>query len=389
MVPAARLMPIAPGGVSQIVAATKTVAQTIVDEAIANLPAPKSTPTPPAPTIIMQDHFYPFLSSTTSSSPDSQIGELGWRLFGSVDHSGMLGGVYPNVGSFFWSNNGTASDAGWLNLNTAGTSTSDYTANGLALFETPGWTMIYVFKLDGTFDSVLNFSKAQKSIYIGLVGVTTTSVFEGTPISRPDTFVGLRFDTSTTSPSINDSFFTFEVVANPTGTSAVRQNTQGTTQVTNIAPAIGVWHTLVITCPQAGQVTMTLDGGNTFTATIPTVTVTGNVSGLWANGIARLAWAPASTPPQPVNPWAAGTTLTVAGFVSPNLGYNGVFTLSAGADSDVWYDEPASASTISGTGITLSGFPAFIPSISFGNDDTASPTANNAYFFVDFWNYTI
>jgi hypothetical protein len=385
-VPTTRLMPIAPGGLSQIVSATKSVVQPLIDKAIASIPRPP----PVKPTIVvMEDNFYPYFATTISPTPVSQIGQLGWALHGTIGtFVGFLGGAYPNVGQFYWSNDAVASDAGWLNIQLGGPSTASYAANGLALFDSPGWTMTFIFKLEASFDSLLNFNMTQKSMYIGLIGVTTTASFENT-ISRPDTFVGLRFDTSATAPAISDTFYTYEVVANPTGTSQVRQNTQGTTKVTTVTPAVDGWHTLVITCPSAGQVNMTLDGAEQFTASVPAVTVTGTVNALWGNGLARFAWLPAATPPQPVCPWSAGTSLTVLGFGSPNTMYNGTFQLANCISSELWFDLPITASTATGTGVTLSGYPAFVPSFSFGNDDTASPSANDAFFFVDFFGYTV
>ena len=399
-VPVTRLMPIAPGGVSQIVAATKSVVQPIIDKAIAGIVIPPQTnasdgldhgrtPWEGDPSVVqLSEEFYPFLSSSpTSSGPKTQIGQLGWALAGTVGGTpGFLGGQYPNVGQYYWSNNNVTTDAGWLLLNISN-ETSDYVNTGLALFDNPGWIMSFVFKLDATYDSVLNFDMTQKSIYIGLVGTTSSTSFIGAS-SRPNVFCGLRYDTSTTSPSINDSFFTFEVVANPGGSSPGRNNTQGVTQVTTTAPTVGVWHRLDISCSQAGQVSMVLDGTQTFGTAIPTMTVNGTVDAIWANGTARLNWTVASTPPLQVNPWAAGTSLTVAGYTPPNAEFNGTFILSSGADNEVWYSEPDTTTLVTGSGITLTGFPAFIPAFIFGNDDTSSPTATGATFVVDFWSYT-
>ena len=205
----------------------------------------------------------------------------------------------------------------------------------------------------------------------------------GVPQSRPDQFVGLRFDTSTTSPSINDSFFTFEAVANPTSTAPGRNNTQGATSVTSIVPTPGVWHTLQISCVTAGQVSFSLDNSASFTTAVPIYSFTTSVGALGQNGAAHLTWTPSGTTP-PQGAWNTGTNLTVSGFGGSLSGYNGTWQLVAGEQNAVGFDAPLIASGV-GTGVTLSGFPSMIPVCIMGNDDTASPTEANKQFIIDYF----
>jgi hypothetical protein len=331
-------------------------------------------------------------SNISGTAPTVGIGQLGWTIFGTTgSQGGVTGGTFPNVGQFGWSNSSTASQAGWLTFaGSGGFSTAGYSQLGWALADTPASVLTYIFKVEtgNPLSSSPNFSMAQTALYVGLTG-PNTNVYASTPISRPDFFIGVRYDTSTTAPSINDSFFTLEVVSNPiTALSTyARNNTQGTTMVTSIAPVQGTWHTLVISFPTAGSVTLTLDGTATLTTTVPTLTVTGTISGLAQNGAARLNWTVGAATPQSF--WNAGTQLTVAGFnlASGLIALNGTQTLTASDENFVGFDLPGISTSGSGTA-TLTGFPAMIPLFMMGNDDTSSPTLNERMIVVDFFDLT-
>lgn len=344
--------------------------------------------------ICLRDDFFNVLGATAingSVVPGSNIGELGWALLGDAgQQGGMIGGVPPYIGQYGWSNTAVASQLGLLTLAGSGSfSDANYSQLGWALMDNPGWVMSFVFKVESgaPLSSSPPFSTAQKSIYIGLFG-QDVGRDANSAMSRPNVFMGLRYDTSTSAPSIDDSFFTFEVVENPVGASSVRNNTQGITQVTPIAPVQGTWHRLDIFCSAAGTVVMMLDGANTFTATIPTFSITASISGVVNDGAARLNWSVSGTnPPQSV--WNTGTALTVSGF---NLGsgliaLNGTWTLTASNETFLGFDAPLVPNTSGAGTATLTGYPSWIPGIWMGNDDTMSPTLNNMMMVVDFFSF--
>jgi hypothetical protein len=322
--------------------------------------------------------------------PAAFIGQLGWALAGFTgNEGGQYGGPLAHYGQFGWSNDEFAQDAGWLLLNQSnGQNNSGFSCNGFASAEASGSVFTYIFKIDANVN--LTFNPLQKSIYVGLVspidgspGFTTYS--QGSTVSRPNYFIGARFDTSTTSPSINDAFFTLEVVANPVFTTNPpfsRNNAQGATFVTTIVPTAGVWHTLTIGF-SGTNVTINLDG-QTFTTAIPTVTVSGSVGGYCTGqGLARVDWTPASTA-LPVGPWGVGSQLTIAGFTGAFVGLNGVQALTLiDSGSFAWFNSALGNIGSQSDTVTLTGYPAFLPCAMFGNDDTASPGGPDMMFFMD------
>jgi hypothetical protein len=350
---------------------------------------------------VLRDDFFNVLGATAISGtfPASGIGELGWALLGNTGgQGGMLGGVPPYIGQYGWSNAPDTSQLGVLTLAGSGSfSNVNYSQLGWALMDNPGWAMSFVFKVEAgnPISGSPIFSAAQKSIYVGLFGQDIGRDSGGSPPdSRPNFFMGLRYDTSTSDglgtigPPINDSFFTFEVVENPVGGSSVRNNNQGTTQVTTIAPVPGTWHRLDIFCSAIGTVTMMLDGANAFTATVPTFAITADFSGLINDGFARLNWSVSGTNP-PQSAWNTGSTIVVTGFGAGSglVSLNGTWQLTASDDTFMGFDALGVADT-SGTGMgTVTGYPSWIPGIWMGNDDTASPTANNMMMVVDFFSF--
>ena len=401
-VPTTRLMPIAPGGVSQIVAATKSVVQPIIDKAIAGIVIPPQTNASDGLThgttpwesdpgyIILRDDFHAGMNSNNivGTIPTVSIGQLGWAFLGpgGGGQGGQMGGAPPNVGQYGWSNNGTASNAQWLTFaGSGGFSNSNYSQLGWALFDNPGWFASFVFKVDtgNPLSSSPKFSMAQTSMYVGFSG-QAINLYVANQITRPDVFIGVRYDTSTTSPSINDSFFTLEVVANPTFTSPARNNTQGVTLVTNVVPVQGQWHRLDISCSAAGTVTLTLDGSsdNTLVTPIPVFSFTTTVGALSQNGAGRFSWAPSGSVPQ--SAWNTGTLLTASGFASSLVPFNTTWQLTASDESLVGFD---TSLTLSGSqaGVMLSGYPSLIPIFMAGQDDTATPDSDDWLFVVDYF----
>lgn len=404
-VPTTRLMPIMPSGVSQNVSATVSVVKPIIPP-----PTPPAPPAPPPVTdglihgaspwesdpsyVVLRDDFPNISINASNTLVKTGIGELGWFLAGTPGSSGgQYGGVPPYLGQYMWSNSGTVSTAGYLMLGTSASVVGSSRIQGAwALAENPGWAMSWVFRMgDDTSATTTPFATTKKSIYIGLCGPTLVPQ-QASISARPDVFIGLRFDTSTTSPSINDSFYTLEVVANHSFGTAARHNTQGTTLVTSLAPAIDGWHRLDIICTVAGKVTITLDGSstNTLTATIPTMSFTSVGSGAHTLGqVGEVDWIGGASADPPQSPWATGSLVTMSGFTGTTF-WNGTWTIAVSSTTHLDFDFPTSqgTNTYGGAGTqTFSGYPAFAPICIFGNDDTATPTANSAYMVVDFFSF--
>jgi len=196
-----------------------------------------------------------------------------------------------------------------------------------------------------------------------------------------------------TGGSINDSFYTFEVVENRSYSTATRRNVQGTVFVTNVAPAQNVWHRLDIVCSAAGVVVLTLDGSaiNTFTFTVPKMTTTlgptGQVS--CVSSVGRISVTAAAGTAGGTNtqfPFGAGSTITISGLTGGNAALNGIWTGASSSDGITCYF-PTTAGPIgnNSTDATLVAYPALTPVFSFGNDTSSAPVANQMRTFIDFF----
>lgn len=360
----------------------------------------------PAYILLRDDFINVGLSVNTEGNTVASIGAYNWTVSGTIASSGYgsMGGIPPNMGTFGWANNTSASNAGWLLLpsGNATDAATVFTPAVWPLFEAASvpWKMTWIFQLNPIYSNgTAAFAATKKAIYIGLTGPYAAAQagvgsISGSPVSRPDIFIGLRYDTSTTSPSIGDSFYTLEVVCNQSGSPAARHNTQGTTYVTNVAPAAGVWHRVDISSTVKGKVTITLDGSavNTLTASVPTVTITcgaGQATGGTAAGIGFVDWT-LTTIPQGAAPYGAGSVITITGFTSTQAALNGTYTLFHN-DSGVnlsWLSG-ASVSTGSNGSAVIVGLPAVYPVVLMGNDDTSSPASNmgiSVDFFSFIWN---
>lgn len=211
-------------------------------------------------------------------------------------------------------------------------------------------------------------------------------------LNNPSAINETHAGTATGPSGLNDSFYTFEAVVNPQYQVAARHNLQGQTFVTTVAPTMGLWHRLDITCSAAGVVVMTLDGSstNTVTWTIPKVTYNA------ANGTAACTShegsiavdtigtsGSASTPP-----YCSGSIITISNLLSVNLALNGTWTTFYGDGASYKFDAPAVANIgNNSTAFTLVGYSALTPMVLFGNDDTASPTTGVLRTFVDFFSF--
>jgi hypothetical protein len=342
----------------------------------------------------MYEDFARAGTTNVATFPTQNIGTYGWQLAGGIGiYGGVFGGTPPYFGQMSWCNNPSATQAGVLIL-PAANQAFDGGANpgSWALAENPGAVFTWIFKFDVTptfSSSTPANSFAQKSFYLGLAGPVDVANAGSSLSSRPSTFIGLRYDTSTTSPSINDSFYTLEVVTNGIpNNNYTRNNTQGTTLVTNVAPAVGVWHRLDIFFSAVGTVTITLDGSaiNTLTATIPTLSFTTTASSqdqqLDSNR-AYLNWNIGGGSPNLLGQWGAGSVVDVSGLTGSAAVFNGAATLLAGQVGSIQWNLVGANVLVFNQTPTLTGYSQYSPFALMGNDDDASPTANTASVFID------
>jgi hypothetical protein len=305
-------------------------------------------------------------------------------------------------GELFTANSGTANGFGLLLPGNNHASNSITTAN--ALFEHPNWKMEWNFSVNrgAIYTSSITtpaFSFAQTSFYLGLAHFPALAGTATTP--RPPVFVGLRFDTDTTAPSIGDTQFVFEAVCNTASLGVTtRTNTQGNTSLTGIVPTEGHFYRLEILCTVAGSVKLTLIdsvlvagvdapvANFSATLTIPIVTYT-SLQYVATNGMATMT----------VNsigfmPYSEGSQVSIAG--TSQLGIDGTQTIvaltaPAGAGSDwINFFDTTAVGLSTKTGATLTGLPAVYPWWSFGNDTSASPTTLTKAISLDYiafvWN---
>lgn len=499
-IPAVRLMPV------QGNPAINAQTQSIVEKAISEIPPtviPASTPgvtdglihgqggggvsigsweSDPA-YFLMRDDFVNGGTTVSSSNAIVSIGNYNWLIGGTIGTSyGQLGGAPPNIGSIGWDNATGAQQAGWLLLpsgNPSDTSFSGgaHTANTWAIAENPPWAMSWVFQLNGPqANNTSPLVATNKSLYVGLVGPHYNA--ELAAQSRPDVFLGIRYDTSVSPGALtvtnvtsgsghtiytgsggswaagangawvglkftttgmshsnnnvtsalctasasgsitlvnasggtstdsgtatgptgpSDSFFTFEAVSNNTGSSAFRNNTQGNTSVTTVAPSPGVWYRLDIVCTIAGEVTMSFSNGiatATATLAIPQVSIvcgagqaSGSIGSGSATGIGYIDWT-ATVAPQGYAPWATGSQIAISGMTSSQAGLNGNWVLGqndSGTDL-IWLSSAVVGTGSSGTA-TITGYPSYIPCIVLGNDDNGTSFTSNMGISVDFFSF--
>lgn len=348
----------------------------------------------------------PGMSSTvTNIFGQAAFGQQGFYLNGFTSHtdSGIIaGGTFPFVGKVFWGNTSTVSASArlfpaWMfsnaSLTTNPASHADWNTNPLPLFDYPGWQVSFIFMLSPTLNLAL--STAQKSLYVGLFGVNPGFYNATNGTSRPDKFVGIRFDTSTSAPSINDSKFTLECVVNSiTTNTATRNNTQGTTKVCSLAPTQGVIYRLDITSTVAGQVVLTLNQSTTDTliATVPQdiINIGSNFGQIFTGGSSFQNQS--RTGFLNVISFGAGSKVTFSGITTPTFTQlNGItLPIQTIGFNGTLYNIQVLQTTLTNEGSTLlsnasqiSGFPAMYPGVWFGNDDTAAPTALTAQIEID------
>lgn len=315
----------------------------------------------------------------------AQVGELHWGLTGtgSVSLTATETGAFPFLGTFNLPNNTSASD--FLSVVYPPQLQGGICTDALwPLFDYPSWTYTTRFSIKRYPDSYSSspFPLAQTSLYIGFMGPSGTS---NTVMRRPALGAWLRFDTDTTAPSIGDTTFWFETVANDVSAGSV-SNTQGNTFNTLIVPTEFTWYTLTLSCTAAGSVQFNLvgtDGSSASTTlSVPiyqtdsggfgSVTLHGTVVDVSYGGI--------------LHPFGIGSKVTFSG--QSNIGGTYPLIFAGTNKSDTYVIDPA---VIPGSGIAVvgSGYPAAIPFYNFGNDTQATPTQDQQLaidFFSFVWN---
>ena len=308
-------------------------------------------------------------------------GSLGWYA------AGTTGGIYvsnnpPYLGGLQWPNSASANVGVSFFPGTVGA--GHFSTSMMPLLEYPGWKLIWEFEisraLSVNFSSSLlpAFSFAQTSFYIGLQTALSLPVTWG----RPSIFIGLRYDTDTTSPSINDATMKFEVVTNALVSS--RNNAQGTVVDTGLTPTEGQSYRLEIECTTAGTITMSLNGATPVSFVVPKMTVqsSGTNIAVGANGLGYVGY---NSAVNGVSPFTTGSTVSVAA----QAGLTGtwpVFEGDNGSDAVIIGPGiPTVGSTVQANSIT--GYPAYYPSMLFGNDSSLGPTANSKAVTLDFYGF--
>ena len=377
-------------------------APAIVQRAISQIPVtPPSTITDglvhgtlpwvydPAYTSLRDD----FISGNSSTSP---IGELGWQFAqvtaGTFDYAGDGA---PNLGVVQIFPTGTgANNGGEIFLSTSTTAlNSNWFNSFLPLLDYPGWKMTWVFclrrPLNANPASTAAFNITKSSVYIGL-----GAGFPNTFSTRPPVFIGCRYDTDTTAPSINDSTFWLEATLNGIpSTTSTRFNNQGTlggAVNTGITPVEREWHRLDISCVESGKVSVTLDNaGQTFSVSQQISTLNTSLNIVVGNGAVNFGGnitSPTNTNGLPA--LAPGSLATVAGLTAGLAVNNGTYSVWAqGSNNTTWYAKAQPSAAGGGpTGYTVTAYPALTPVALYLNDSSGSaPASGTRSIAVDFF----
>jgi hypothetical protein len=398
-IPYVRHSPLPPSASAQINAVAKTIATQVATNLISKIPAPPQQATQVSDGLIHGDAIWEidpayslvrdeFMGGTTTTGG---IGDVGWSLFtfNSGGAKTAVRGVagLPAMGAFAISNGSNAN--GYDNVNLTASSVGAAASPFIPLFDYPvGWKAIFIFALaTGDADALTAPYFTQKSLYVGLASAGQVSAWP----ARPAIFMGLRYDTDTTAPSIADSTFHFEVVSNP-ATNSTRNNTQGTVIDTGIAPDFGVYR-LEIEMIAPGVITMSLNGSAPQTFSVPTATAGGTgASGQQAMVVSNIGRFNPGTLAGSSNAlvFAAGSKVAISGITTVALAFlnaGGPYTLlnMAVEVSGHFRIVHANVGNTSSANGAMTGFPAVIPIFSFGNDTQAAPTADTLSFLADFF----
>jgi len=331
--------------------------------------------------VVLRDDF---INVNVGGAFTSFISEFPWYASngGSTSSVFVGGGAIPSFGLVGISNSATAGSCSFL----LPMLQAQPAQIGWPLLDYPGWKLIWTFNLDlmAAGSGAGPFTWAKVSTYVGLANYAglSSSPTGGSTTPRPPFFLGLRYDTDPTAPAISDTQFMFEYVTNTTATPDTRENTQGTVVATGIAATKGTQYRLEISCIVAGQVNLFLTNGTTSFNTTMTVAQFTSSAAPTISATGGVAFYNSTT----YFPWAAGSKVTIVG--GANTDYNGTFVLlpaNLQTLNAAFYS--SSAQTGADTGAVTSVYPALVPFVSFGNDTTATPTANTKAIQIDFFGF--
>lgn len=414
-VPKFDLMPL---GLQQNAISSAQVSSTssiIVKQAIAAIPpAPVATPvtdglihgtlpweSDPSYVAWRDDFFFAPNNLIDSGSPNV-IGELNWNVLlssGVVNSANLgytqFGTINPGVIELYTNATTANSFANIIPFSSQGQAplSGNWFNSALPLLDYPGWKCTWIFGVRPPLNATnLNLLDAgHRSLYIGLGIAFPASSFQ----TRPPVFLGCRFDTDTSAPSINDTTFILEAVLNGCPTAAnSRFNTQGQTFDTGIGPVAGqnTFYRLDISSQAANQVTISLNGvGKTFTLTQRNDAYTHN--GLMASG----AGGTLSVGLSPVTPsvtdgaptFAAGSKVLLSGITGTgNVGNaNGTWVALANSGAVGVFPIPGISGNNGPNPFTAFYYPALIPFAFCGNDSTGGGAANSFALMIDFFSF--
>jgi len=315
-------------------------------------------------------------SSITGPSQTWGAG-LNWTVINGGTFIAFPGGAFPMNGVIAFSNSATASQYGGV-LYKVGSSSG---GNGFPLLDYPGWKTVWEFQIiRNNSSSPAAFSWTKVSFYVGFGNYVGSSP-SGSDTARPPYFMGLRYDTDTTSPAISDTHFVFEYVNNLTNAPTTRNNTQGTTFGTGITVTEGRKYRFEMSCFASGKVLFFLtDGVNTSSTTmsVSPLSFGGAIQPNFtsSNGILLIDWSGRSLPLE------LGTNVTISGG-SISAG-NGTFvhSIPRGVTNEAALLNSGGASGVD-SGATTSFYPAWAPLFWFGNDSEASPVGNSKGVLLD------
>ena len=337
----------------------------------------------PAWTIFREDFNNP--PSVPGPNANTTFGNgMSWAIVTSGSYFQCMTGGFPLNGFIAMSNSANPSSTAFIEPSFGGSSGS----NGFPLLDYPGWKIVWIFQiLRNNSASPATFAWSQVSNYVGLGNYAATTP-NSTSSARPPYFLGLRYDTDTTTPSIGDNQFVFEYVSNFTTTPLTRINTQGTTFSTGITVTEGKIYRFEMSCTTKGQIVCRLVDGTSSVSNTLTVSPLSfsdkQPTFSSSNGQTGVNWASGTNLPIDI-----GTIVTISGG-SVSAG-NGTFThqIPRGVTGELRFLNGATP-TGTDTGATTSFYPALRPFFSFGNDSAAAPTVNSKGMLLDYmsliWN---
>lgn len=258
---------------------------------------------------------------------------------------------------------------------------------------------------EGRFFTVAGFNNGANNGRFRCVASSTTSL-----TLQNASGVSESHAATATTDAISDTAMKFEYVTNPnmqlnSGTGAVRNNTQGQVFNTGVTPSEGSWYRLDLVCAAAGVVTLTLSGGGSQLAqqqiTCTTVSY-GNSSGTSSevsvdNGVLSLApddfFSSSNLSNMLDSFFGVGSKITISSTTPAFSGITGSQTCMGGGPNNTLGGGGAGISCFTNAtsfgqtlgNLVVTGFPAFVPFVNFGNDTSASPTAQTKSLNIDFF----